>query len=149
MTKVLLIERTAFWFLFGGLMFLTIHSYAPIPVAPYLSISRSSSNTVTITVISGSAYNCALQMSTNTAKSPWVNIRTNYSTASPVIFTNIPATNAHTFFRMVSPPWICAYYRWPCVVISRGLSSDMLRSSSQRQLIADCFYLWLSIQEVG
>jgi hypothetical protein len=96
--------RLAYWSIFGGMMFLTMRLYAPFTPPPLLAISRPTTNTVSITVVAGGSYNYALQMSTNLTGSSWVNIRTNYSFVTPVIFTNIPATNACEFFRMVSPP---------------------------------------------
>jgi hypothetical protein len=96
--------RLAYWLVFGGTLLLTMRSYAPFIPPPILAISRPSSHTVTITITAGNPYNYALQMSTNATGSPWVSLQTNYTFVSPVVFTNIPATNPCEFFRMVSPP---------------------------------------------
>lgn len=74
------------------------------PVPPVLSISQITANSVTITVIAGDPYNYVLQASTNLTSPKWVIIATNYTVAAPVVFTNIPATNAIEYFRMVNPP---------------------------------------------
>jgi hypothetical protein len=82
---------------------LTMRLPAP-PIPPMLSISQITSNSVTITVIGGNPYNYALQMSTNLTAPNWVNIQTNYAVIPPIVFTNIPATNATEYFRMRNPP---------------------------------------------
>ncbi len=74
------------------------------PPPPVLSISQVVSNSVTITVTGGNPYNYALQMSTNLTAPNWVNIQTNYAVIPPIVFTNIPATNATEYFRMKNPP---------------------------------------------
>lgn len=74
------------------------------PIPPMLSISQITSNSVTITVISGNPYNYVLETSTNLTSPDWVIIATNYAVAPQVVFTNIPATNAIEYFRMVNPP---------------------------------------------
>jgi hypothetical protein len=74
------------------------------PIAPMLSISQVVSNSVTITVIGGNPYNYALQMSTNLTAPNWVSLQTNYAVIPPIVFTNIPATNATEYFRMRNPP---------------------------------------------
>ena len=96
--------RLSFWFVFVGMMLLTMNLYAPFIPPPSLAITRPTSNTVTVTIIAGNPYNYALQMSTNVTGSPWTSIRTNYSFVAPVVFTNIPASNTCEFFRMVTPP---------------------------------------------
>ena len=85
-------------------MMLTLRLYAPFIHPPVLAISQLKSNTVTVTVISGSSYNYALQMSTNLAAPSWINVRTNFAVVSPIVFTNVPATNPCEFYRMVTPP---------------------------------------------
>jgi hypothetical protein len=97
-------SRLLFWPVFVATMMLTLRLYAPFIPPPVLAISHLKSNTVTITVISGSSYNYALQMSTNLTTPSWINIQTNYSVVPPIIFTNLPATNSCEFFRMVTPP---------------------------------------------
>src|SRR5664279_4173288 len=82
-------SRFAYWSILGGMMLLTPRLYAPFQPPPYLAISRPTTNTVSITVVSGGSYNYALQMSTNLTGSSWVNIQTNYSFVTPVIFTNM------------------------------------------------------------
>jgi hypothetical protein len=74
------------------------------PIPPVLSISQVESNSVTITVIGGNPFNYALQMSTNPASTNWTSIQTNYAVLPPIVFTNIPATNATEYFRMINPP---------------------------------------------
>jgi hypothetical protein len=96
--------RLLYWPVFVATMMLTLRLYAPFIPPPVLAISHLKSNTVTITVISGSSYNYALQMSTNLTTPSWIKIRTNYAVVPPIIFTNIPATNPCEFFRMVTPP---------------------------------------------
>jgi hypothetical protein len=96
--------RLLYWPVFVATMMLTLRLYAPFIPPPVLAISHLKSNSVTITVISGSSYNYALQMSTNLTTPSWIKIRTNYAVVPPIIFTNIPATNPCEFFRMVTPP---------------------------------------------
>jgi hypothetical protein len=97
-------SRLLHWPVFVATMMLTLRLYAPFIPPPVLAISQLKSNAVTITVISGSSYNYALQMSTNLTAPSWINIRTNYSVIPPIVFTNVPATNPCEFFRMVTPP---------------------------------------------
>jgi hypothetical protein len=97
-------SRLLYWPVFVATMMLTLRLYAPFLPPPVLAISQLKSNTITITVIRGSSYNYALQMSTNLTTPSWINIQTNYSVVPPIIFTNLPATNSCEFFRMVTPP---------------------------------------------
>jgi len=87
----------------AGTLVLAVRLYAP-PVPPVLSISQPLSNSVTVTVVSGNAYNYALQMSTDLTTTNWINIQSNYVIPAPITFTNIPATNNPEYFRMVSLP---------------------------------------------
>jgi hypothetical protein len=100
---VLLKSRMPLLAIFAGTLVLTIRLYAP-PIPPVLSISRPVSNSVTVTVVSGNAYNYALQMSTNLPTTNWINIQSNYVIPTPITFTNLPATNNSEYFRMVSLP---------------------------------------------
>jgi hypothetical protein len=105
--RVLPKSRRPFLAFFAGTMVLTLHLYAP-PIPPVLSISQPLSNSVTVTVVSGNAYNYALQMSTNLTTTNWINIQSNYVIPTPITFTNIPATNNPEYFRMMSlPPLSC------------------------------------------
>ena len=101
--RVLPKSRLPFLAIFAGTLVLTMRLYAP-PIHPVLSISKPLSNSVTVTVVSGNAYNYALQMSTNLTTTNWINIRSNYVIPTPITFTNIPATNNSEYFRMVSLP---------------------------------------------
>jgi hypothetical protein len=96
-------SRLAFLAMFAGTLVWAVRLYAP-PVPPVLSISGPVSNSVTVTVVSGEAYNYALQMSTNLSTTNWINIQSNYVVPTPITFTNIPATNNTEYFRMVSLP---------------------------------------------
>jgi len=96
-------SRLPFLAIFAGAMVLTMRLYAP-PIPPVLSISQPLSNSVTVTVVSGNAYNYALQMSTDLTATNWINIQSNYVIPTPITFTNIPATNNSEYFRMVSLP---------------------------------------------
>ena len=97
------IPRLIYWPVFAGIMMLAMRLYAPVGLYPTLAISQSTSNTVTITVISGNADGYALQMSTNLASSSWVYLRTNLTPVTPVVFDNIRITNSHAFLRMTIP----------------------------------------------
>ena len=87
-----------------GTVALTARLQAFPPVPPVLAISQPSSNTVTVTVIAGSPYSYALQMSTNLSSTNWVNLQSNYTVPTPITFTNLPATNSSEYFRMMSIP---------------------------------------------
>jgi hypothetical protein len=101
--RVLPRSRLPFSAIFAGTLMLTMRLYAP-PVPPVISISQPLSNSVTVTVVSGNAYNYALQMSTNLTTANWINIQSNYVVPPPITFTNIPATNSSEYFRLVSLP---------------------------------------------
>jgi hypothetical protein len=83
-------SRLLYWPVFVATMMLTLRLYAPFIPPPVLAISHLKSNTVTITVISGSSYNYALQMSTNLNTPSWINIRTNYAVDSSNYFYEYP-----------------------------------------------------------
>jgi hypothetical protein len=86
-----------------GTLLLAMPLYAP-PIPPVLSISQPSSNSVTVTVVSGNAYNYALQMSTDLSTTNWTSLQSNYVVPTPIVFTNMPATNNSEYFRMMSIP---------------------------------------------
>ncbi len=69
-------SRLRFLATFVGTLVLAVRLYAP-PIPPVLAISQPVSNSVTVTVVSGNAYNYALQMSTHLTTTTWINIQSN------------------------------------------------------------------------
>jgi hypothetical protein len=80
-----------------------INSSAPIVIPPTLKLQLSSTNVVTVTANAGSRQfpDAVLEMSTNPVRTNWINLQTNfYVDAGPIVFENVPATNAIEFFRL-------------------------------------------------
>jgi hypothetical protein len=84
-------------------MLLAVKLPAQLVIAPTLVIQPSSTNTLIVTANIGSRVfpNAVLQASIDLAQTNWVNLQTNiYIGAGPLVFDNVPATNAIEFFRL-------------------------------------------------
>jgi hypothetical protein len=95
-------RRLLFSVVFCGTLLAAKLMYAPIVVSPtYIAINASGANTVSLTVTNpGGVFPITILMATNLPSTNWIGIYTNFSSASPWVLTNLPATNRAAFFRL-------------------------------------------------